>query len=102
MDLQGQEAGAETADRQHELKFGRRNGRGRARREMPVHVQEPRKEVPEGVELKEKHGSHSAEGAAMPQTSTPPPRQLAASPQRLQCTEEGKGLKGTEGGNMKV
>lgn len=59
MDLQGQEAGEETADRQQELKFGRRNGEGRARKEMPRHVQEPRKEVPEGVELKEKHGSHS-------------------------------------------
>lgn len=52
-------AGEETTDRQHELKFGRRNGGGRARREMPIHVQESRKEVPEGVELKEKHGSHS-------------------------------------------
>lgn len=85
MDLQGQEAGEETTDRQHESKEGDANSCPGAQkggsRSMAVILQK--------VQL-------------CPRSPPSPPRQLAASSPRLQCTEEGKGLKGTEGGNMKV
>lgn len=64
---------------------------------MPIHVQEPRKDVPEGVELKEKHGSHSAEGAAMPQISTPTTQTAGCIPPEAPVHRGGQGVNGNRG-----